>query len=281
MTSPAQTTVISRLRWLALAVVALVLLVAATIYVASEWRIRRSYEAPLQTLGTGATDVAEGERMARIVGCWDGCHGPRGEGGTWELQGIARATAPTLSAVLPDYRDDELVRLVRYGLKRDGHTAVGMSSYTFWPLSDADLANIIAHLRQQPALPPRERVREISWRGRVALLTGDWQVSVEQVDRTRPRWGELPQTTLRERGRYLASITCTECHGLDYHGNPLERTPSLAILAAYTEEQFIHLMRTAEPLGGRTLRDDMQWVKNAPFTDEELKGLYQFLRSID
>jgi cytochrome c553 len=252
----------------------------ASIFGISEWKMRREYDAPLVPLRTDApVDLVEGERMARIVGCWDGCHGRTGEGGHQEIEGIIRHTAPTLSQVLPMYSDEELVRLVRYGVKRDGRTAVGMISYAFWALGDQDLVNIIAHLRRQPTLPPIERTLELSWRGRVALATGEWKVSAEQVDRSRPRWGDLPQTTAYERGRYIASITCSECHGLDFAGNSLEQAPSLAILAAYSEEQFEHLMRTGTPPGGRKLNDAMGWVADAPFTDEEIGGLYQFLRT--
>lgn len=261
---------------------ALALLVAAfgTVYGISEWRMRRSYDAPLAPLGiTAPPDLAEGERMARIVGCWDGCHGRTGQGGREEIAGIFRSTAPTLSQVIPLYRDDELVRLVRYGLKRDGKSAVGMTSYTFWAIGDQDLANIIAHLRRQPLLPAIEHRRELTWRGRLALATGEWKVSVEAVDRARPQWGNLPRTNAFERGRYIASITCSECHGLDYQGNPLERAPSLAILALYSRQQFVHLIRTAQPFDGRKLDENMQWLADAPFTDEEVNGLYEFLRT--
>ena len=261
----------------------MVILVGAglgVVYVASEWKLRRPYEAPLVPLrSTVAPNHSEGERLARIVGCWDGCHGPVGQGGDAEITGIVRVTAPTLSQVVPLYSDEELARLIRYGLKRDGTSAVGMTSYTLWALGDQDLANILAHLRRQPILPSVERKLQLSWRGRFALLTGAWQVSVEQVDRSRPRWGNMPQTTPLDRGRYLASITCSECHGLDFRGDPLEGGPSLAIIGAYSLEQFVHLMRTAQPIGGRRLDEKMSWVANAPFTNEELTGLYQFLRT--
>jgi cytochrome c553 len=188
-------------------------------------------------------------------------------------------TAPTLSQVLPQYSNDELVRLIRYGVKRDGRSALGMISYTFWALGDQDLTNIIAHLRRQPELPAIPRERHLTWRGRLALVTGAWKVSAEQVDRSRTRWGDLPQTTPLERGRYIASITCTECHGLDFSGNPLERAPSLAIVGRYSLEQFTHLIRTAQPADGRKLDENMNWVASAPFTDEEVTGVYQFLRT--
>lgn len=265
-------------RILSVGVSIVVVLVGASlgvIYGVSEWKLYRRHDAPLVPLrATTPPDLAEGERMARIVGCWDGCHGRVGQGGHEEIRGIIRHTAPTLSQVLPLYTDEELARLVRYGLKRDGTSAIGMTSYTFWALGEQDLANIIAHLRKQPLLPPIERKLELTWRGRLALVTGTWKVSVEQVDRSRPRWGDLPQTTPFERGRYIASVTCSECHGLDYAGNPLERAPSLAIVATYSLEQFTHLMRTAQPVGGRKLDKNMDWVAGAPFTAEEITGIY-------
>ena len=106
---------------------------AGLLYGASEWVWRRPRSAPLIPLPPlPAPDLAEGERLARIVGCWNGCHGARGEGGQEELAGLLEHTAPTLSQVLPAYGDDELARLVRSGIKRDGVSAVGMSSFTFW-----------------------------------------------------------------------------------------------------------------------------------------------------
>jgi cytochrome c553 len=263
------------------AVAALALLLLACVYGVSEWKIRRAYDAPLEPLrAPSPPDPVEGMRMAKIVGCWAGCHGMEGQGGTEDIEGIVRHTAPTLSAVLPLYSDPELVRLIRYGVKRDGRSAVGMISFVFWPLSEQSLADIIAHLRAQPAHPPVPRRLELPLRGRIAIATGEWQVSAEQVDRSRPRWGELPRETPFERGRYYASITCAECHGVDYGGNALEGAPSLAILAAYTPDQFHHLMRTGEPIGGRDLGFMSEIAREAffLFTDEEIADLYAFLR---
>ncbi len=249
------------------------------VYVLSELQLSRAYDAPLIPFqASSLPDLAEGERMARIVGCWNGCHGRRGEGGHEQIKGIARNTAPTLSQVLPFYSDEELVRLLRFGVKRDGHSALGMNSWSFWFLGDRDLANIIAHLRRQPTVPPIERTRTLSWRGRLALINGTWAVSAELVDRSRPRWGNQPRATAFERGRYLASITCSECHGLDFNGNALEGAPSLAIVGAYSPQQFVNLVRTAKPLDGRALDDDMSWLADAPFSDTEIADLYAFLR---
>jgi cytochrome c553 len=89
-------------------------------------------------------------------------------------------------------------------------------------------------------------------------------------------WGELPRSTF-ERGRYLASITCSECHGLDFRGDPLERGPSLAILVAYQPDQFSELLRTGRAIGGRSI-PEMSWMPKVDFADQEIADLYVFLR---
>jgi cytochrome c553 len=259
----------------------------AAIYAASEWKLRRSHAPPVVAFDMGKLhpDVAEGRRMSRVLGCWAGCHGPEGQGGSIDMDGYYSVSAPTLSSVLPGYSDAELVRLVRYGIKRDGSSALGMISYTFYPLSDADLANVIAHLRRQPALAARQRHRQVGFIARVRLLAGGWQLAADQVDPTRPRWGELPRRNAFERGRYLASVTCSECHGLDFRGNrfadnTFDGGPSLAVVAGYDADAFARLMRTGVGAGGRDL-GEMGWVARngfVHFTDREIADVYEFLR---
>jgi cytochrome c553 len=167
----------------AAALVAVVAVLAiGVVYGGSEWQQRRAWDAPLEPVrAPAAADPVAGEHMARVVGCWAGCHGMRGQGGVAEVPGIDRTTAPTLTAVLPAYRDADLVRLIRYGVKRDGRSAVGMSSHAFWPLGDQDLADIIAHLRRQPPSSPVPREHSLTLRGRLAMLTGEWGVSAARV----------------------------------------------------------------------------------------------------
>lgn len=150
------------------------------VYVASELKINRIYHVPLTDLRTDfQLDAKAGERMAKIVGCWAGCHGGRGEGGVEEIPGIRKVTAPPLGSVIPNYADAELYRLILHGIKRDGRSAIGMSSYTFWPLGDGDIANIIYFLRMQPSADAVQRKIEIPFRSRIMLLKGDWALSAD------------------------------------------------------------------------------------------------------
>lgn len=253
-------------------------LALGAVYGISEWKMRRMHDAPLLPLrAQSAADPVAGNHMAKVVGCWAGCHGHEGEGGADQVEGIHRNTAPTLSQVVPQYTDEELARLIRFGVKQEGRSAIGMNAGTLWPLGDQDLVNIFAHLRRQPMLPPVPRRHELTFRGRVALVTGEWKVSADQVDRSAPRWGEMPRTNAFERGRYLASIVCAECHGTDFNGSPLEGGPSLTILAIYGPGQFRHLLHTGRPIDGRDM-PKMNWVPDVGFTDAEISDLYHFLR---
>ena len=259
-------------------------LCVVAVYAISEWTLRRHRDIPLPDFNglaaPTAADLTEGERLAVIVGCWAGCHGGKGEGGSDDLAGWYAATAPTLSDVLPKYTDAELVRLIRFGVKRDGTTAIGMTSGTFYALSDEDLRRIIAHLRAQPPSPPIPRERMVTFSGRWAIVTGAWKTSADEVNMAMPRWGELPHASGYERGRYLVSITCTECHGLDLQGRAVYASPPLDVVQAYSAEQFRHLLRTGEPLSKRDL-GIMSWVAREAFkvfTDEEIADIHAYLR---
>lgn len=253
----------------------------------AEWKLHRTHGIPLTPLKAElkSVDYTEGERLSKIVGCWAGCHGKTGLGGSIDMDGYYTVTAPNLNSVVPRYSDPELARLIRYGIKRDGSSALGMISYTFYPLSDEDLINIIAHLRRQPPQPTTPRTRSITLIARLELAMGKWQVAADQIDSTRPRWGSLPRTTAFERGRYLASITCSECHGVDFRGNEFRDNtydggPSLAIVAIYGRDEFRHLMRTGEPISGRDL-GEMGWVARngfVNFKDQEIDEIRTFLR---
>lgn len=247
------------------------------VYGASTWKLSRTYDIPLENSGCSLEpDPSQGERMARIVGCWAGCHGVRGEGGIEEIPGIRRVTAPPLGSVIPTYTDAELYRLILRGVKQDGRSAIGMSSHIFWQLGNTDVANIIHFLRQQPPAAQVPRERYLPFIGRLRLLAGHWKLSADHVDTSQPRWGNMPRQTGFERGRFLAAVVCAECHGSTYQGDLLEGGPPLAVLAAYDPTEFAHLMRTGVSRSGR-LVERMSWLPDVAFTDRDIADLYEYL----
>ena len=139
-----------------LVLVALGVLALGVIYAGSERILRRRHAAPVDTalrLPPSSDDV-EARRQAAMIGCYEGCHGKTGQGGTMVEPGIHRITAPSLTEVLPTYTDGELVRLLRYGVRRDRDTALLMPADTFPPMSDEHIAEIVSF-----PPPPARRVR--------------------------------------------------------------------------------------------------------------------------
>jgi cytochrome c553 len=263
--------------------IVLVSLVVAGVYAGSEWLLYRRHDVPLAPFDAKSTaaDSREGRRLAILVGCLEGCHGREGQGGVEDAPGIFRATAPTLSAVLPQYSDPELVRLIRFGVKRDRRAALGMPSATFYPLSDTDLGLVIGYLRDRPVVTPQPGSREVWFLGRVALVLGKWHTSADAVDPSRPRWGDLPRRTPVERGRYLASIVCSECHGINLQGDAFMASPALGVVRGYQLDQFQHLLQTGVPISGRDLGLMSTVATRAfvHFTAEEVADLYEYLRT--
>ena len=234
-------------KWVArglLVLVALAVLALGVIYAGSERILRRRHAAPVDTALRlpPSRDDAEARRQAAIIGCYEGCHGKTGQGLTMVVPGIHRITAPSLTEVLPTYTDGELVRLLRYGVRRDGTTALLMPADTFYPMSDEHIGEIVNFLRRQPVVAGPPRVRQLSLKARLGILLGKYPLSVVGVDPSSPRWGAQPRTSAFERGRYTASTVCAECHAPSFEGDPIDGGPSLRIVGAYDLPAFRHLL---------------------------------------
>ena len=253
----------------------------AWVYGVSEYHLRRPRSAPFETVTvpTDSASIAEGRRLAAILGCLEGCHGKHGQGLTFPESGFGLVHAPNLSVAGPTYSDAELVRVIRHGVKRNGRSATDMPTGTFNPLSDVDLGRVMAFVRNLPKLDGPPIGPQITWTGRLRLATGRIMVSADEAKHSPTRWGTRPRVAPFERGRYLASITCTECHGLDLNGEAIEGSPPLGVVQAYTEPQFKHLMRTGVPISGRDLgmMSETARVAFSLFTDQEISDLYTYL----
>lgn len=272
------------LRWLrnlVLALVALVLLAAATLYALSERIVRRTYEEarfPIPIPDDSAS-IAEGGRLAWVHGC-RGCHTETLAGQDFEDNFlIGHIVAPNLTAAAQQYSDPELVQIIRRGVRPNGRSVLAMPSEMFTPLTDADLGKIIAYIRSLPPVPgfpPGISLGPLAWTG---LVTAKYRPAAELAILTDsitasgyyPGGGEP-----HAEGAYLARTSCTECHGLTLDG---DFGPDLRIAAGYTPEQFAHFFKTGEALGGRET-NMMSKVARSRFsrlTDAEVAAVYSYL----
>src|SRR5438477_80684 len=245
------------LRWIGVGLAGLaglLIVVCALAYVVSERMLRRTYEIPAValTLPTDAESIVEGRRLATVHGCFNGCHGKNAEGVVmFDQPSIARVVAPNLTAAVRRYSDAELALIVRKGIRPDGHTLLIMPAEVFGGMTDADLGRIIAFLKSlPPATGPGPSV-SVGPIGRAGLVVGKFKTVAQLVaDAQAP-----PEATSQQAvfGRYLARTVCAQCHGTDLRGesNPDFTSSDLRIVAAYSPEAFVDLMRTGVPLGER------------------------------
>jgi len=265
------------------AIALIALLAVVYVYVASERILRRTYLVALTpiTLPADSAALIEGERMARVRGCFGGCHGERLEGHVFfDEPKVARLVAPNLSDAAARWSDAELARIIRHGIRPNGRSVFSMPAHTFSGLSDEDLGAILAFVRQVPPEPGLQAELRARSLGRLGLVLGEYRPEAELIAHD----SVPPATTPREplaHGRYLANTICTECHGLDLHG-VAGSTPDLVIVAAYSPETFTRLLREGVPLDQRQLRlmGDMSRRRFFYLTDVEITDLYQYLSKL-
>jgi cytochrome c553 len=276
------------LKWLGLGVGALTVLAlgaAAFVYLLSEQMIRKTYDLPLSpiALPTDSIALTEGQRLATVRGCYNGCHGERLDGGVFIDQPLlARLVAPNLTQVVAQYTDAELERVIRHGVRRNGRSTLGMPSSMFYHLSDQDLGAIIAFLRSAPVTEGPATEISLGPLARLGLVLGKYHPQAELIDHDAPRLAVRDTSDHITFGKYLALTSCTECHGLELQGNPDGPTPNLGIAATYSEEGFVRLMRTGKALGDRELRlmSDVARGRFSHLTAGEMKALHTYLSTL-
>jgi mono/diheme cytochrome c family protein len=272
------------LYWLRLGFVAVLLLLvvaSAIVYLLSERLLRRRYTEPRVDIlvPSDSQSVIEGHRLAQVRGCAGGCHGADIEGGVFiDNLLLARLVAPNLTTAVRRYANVDLVRIIRRGVRPDGLSVIGMPSEMFNGLTDEDLGEILAYLRSVPPRPGPAPERRLGPVARVGFVAGKLRPAAELVRRASLLTGTWPQDgDSTAPGAYLARTSCTECHGLDLRGG--EPAPDLRIAAGYSFEGFRGLMRTGKALGDRELPLMSRVARHrfSHFTDQELRELYAFL----
>lgn len=274
------------MRWIGILLGSLVFLLvvaAGAVYAMSERLLRERHEvsAPpfVTSLPIDAASIAEGERIARTRGC-QGCHGPDLGGQVFfEEPGIAMVVASNLTALTRTLSDAELERAIRHAIRPDGTTLISMPSEMYRSLSDDDLARLLAWMRTLPEVPGERRPNTLGPLGRLGLAIGEFRTSRYYIEMEAPL--PLPGDTALVLGHYVATSTCTECHGNLLTG--VDGSTSLpAVMPMYTRDEFAEFLRTGIAKGGREL-PMMSGVARGRFaylTREEMDGLHSYLSAL-
>jgi len=256
--------------------------------------------------------MARGKYLVEAVTGCIGCHSPAdiskpgappvetklAAGQSWPDKQLPWLVAPNIS---PDketgagnWSDDVFARAIREGIGHDGRALFPVMPYqNYRNMSDEDLASIIVYMR---SLAP---VRNTPGQTHIPFPLRYLIKSVPA-----PVYGTVnapDQTNAAVRGAYLAQMgSCADCHTLQDRGQPLPGleyaggfvldgptgrlvapniTPDASGIGYYDENLFLHAMREGR-VGARPLNAAMPWWFYGKMTDEDLKSVYAFLRTL-
>jgi len=257
--------------------------------------------------------LARGEYLARgVLGCLD-CHtehdwkapggalvaGREGAGQIFPGEGfpgriVATNLTPDPETGAGKWTDDQFARAIREGIGHDGRTLFPLMPYpNFRHMSDEDLASVVVYIRSLPAvknpLPPTEIAFPVKYLIRGAPDPLKAPVPVPDL------------STPEKRGEYLVTLAaCAGCHTPMVNGQPEEDkafaggmefkgpwgdvqganiTPDKTGISYYDENRFMEAMRTGSVMG-RPLNPIMPWDSYRHMSDEDLKAIFAYLRSV-
>jgi mono/diheme cytochrome c family protein len=295
-------------------VLVLVILVAVGISATIGWR---PFIGPKKRALTDRKFEATPERLKRgeylsehVAGCTychtpqeEGPNGPelvrgqKGGGQIFNIPGfpgtvVAPNITPDRETGIGNFTDDQLARAIREGISHDGQTLFPMMPYAhFRRVSDEDLASVVVYLKTLPpirnSLPRTDIHFPVKYliRGVPEPVTGTVQADL---------------STPTSRGEYLVNLSsCLDCHTPRKRGRPDSSmkfaggqvfdasgqiaspniTPDATGIGSYTEEKFVKALRTGY-VGKRQLNTVMPWQGYSGQTDEDLKAMYAYLRTV-
>lgn len=281
-----------------LAVAALVVVIS--VYALSERRLTRAYAVSPRTppAATDPLSIERGRHVVEAIGKCTACHGERLEGRVMiDNASMGRVVAPNLTrgigGIGRSRTDVDLVRAIRHGVSPAGRPLVLMPSAEYAELSDRDLTSVIAYLKSvppadNPTLPSRSGLGPMAR----ALLLADRLplLSAELIDHERAAPPAVPNGPTAAYGGYLARVGCIGCHGATLAGGPIAvgdpSWPPASNLTAggptksWSESQFATLLRTGIRPDGTPVNPAMPWRETGKMTDEEIRALWLYTRSI-
>ena len=265
-------------------VISLIVLALAIVFIWSTLILNKTFNVPLAEVAipNDTTSINEGHRLVQIAHCSD-CHGEHFTGNVFvKINHVAEIVAPNITKVIPTYSNPELERLIRHGIKKNGHSVLIMPSFMYYQLKKETVEKIIAYLRTLHLEPDtlNEAKTNFDFLGRIALIQKKIIPVASMIDHHSPRKYIHYDTTQVSFGKYLAMTTCTSCHGMDLKG-VVGLGPNLIIAASYKREDFCKLLHTGIALGGRNLDLMSRVAKNnlCHLNENEMNCIYAYLKT--
>jgi mono/diheme cytochrome c family protein len=290
------------LKWIGIVlgvILGLLLLAVVGVILYSQMSFKRSYaNRPLYPIvaDTSPEGVARGKYlMEAVISCDKACHS---EGSAPFAGYVEEVNEGPISAVFavpnltPDdetglgaWSDAEIARAIREGIDKDGTGLVIMPASGFHRMSDADIAAVVGYLRSLEPVHNEIPPIQVNLVGKIMMGLGMFGPGSVGEPITAPQ--EAPPAGSLEYGEYLVSLgDCRGCHGAQLNGGSsgfVGYSPNLTpggALADWSEADFVTLMQTGVTPDGRRLSEGMPWQAYSDITEEDLKAMFQYLKSL-
>lgn len=276
------------------------LLVAAGVWTYGGQKDSRTIELPVSKaswmpVSASPELVARGEHLSTAIGKCVECHAADMGGTTFvDDPGLGRIAAPNLTTgrggVLANYTDEELERAIRHGVRKDGTPLLIMPSEEYQHFTDEDLAAVIAYMRSRPPVDREFPEKQLRFVGRALVTGGIVKHAYDLIDHERVAPARYEPSVSAEYGRYLANVGgCTGCHGPGLSGGPIPGAPpgfkpasniTPGGIGSWTEADFFRALREGIRPSGTPIDTTMPWRLTAKMTDDEIKAVWAFLRTV-
>lgn len=243
-----------------------------------------------------AASVQRGEYLFKSRGCGD-CHGADGAGHVVVDDGkgmLVRSPdiTPAPNGVVAAYAPVDWVRTIRHGVKPDGRPVMIMPSEEYNRFVDADLAAVVAYVRQLPPAGGAKAEIRLPLPVKALYAAGIVRDASEKIDHTLPPAQPVPEGVTPAHGAYVAN-GCIGCHGANLAGGKIPGAPPSWPAAAKltpgpgsaldrypTAEDFMAMLKTGRRPDGSSVSTVMPFVSLKEMNEVDVRALYLHLRSL-
>jgi mono/diheme cytochrome c family protein len=283
------------LKWLAIFVAGIGIAIAALVayvYVASSRVIARTYavEVPRVPIPSDPASIARGKYLAEKVAVCTECHGTDLGGKVVDDNfPMGRLVAVNLTrgrGGLPAaYSDQDFVRALTHGVKRDGHSVVFMPVVDYRFTAD-DLGAIVAYVKSMPPVDRTMPTMSVGPMARALGLFVDFPLaSASLIDHSQSRLVARPDPSdaVGTGKSLMSSAGCYACHGAQLTGGsgppPGGANLTPVGIGGWSEHDFVAALRTHRRPNGSAIDDAMPRAYGE-MSDEDLARIYAYLRTV-
>jgi len=287
------------LKWIGIvlgSLVGLILVAGVVLILVANSRLNKTYEFPPSDIPIPTDEESLAFGQHRVETLCVSCHGDD-LGGTVLLDDPVLGVLESINLTTGEggigqtYNSDEdYVNAIRHGIDLEGKPILMPAVNSTSKLSDKDLGSIIAYLRTIPPVDGERRGLQLKPVGKILYAVGMLPAMPAEVVSHETHVTAPERGVTIEYGKYLMDTNdCRDCHGEELAGAEYPDptiyliTPNLTPggeVGFWSEEQFMTTIRTGIHPSGRDLNEIMPWKTYRKFTDDELKAIYMYLRSL-